>query len=316
MSTALALIPRESFLVVPQNADLIEAFLAGRTATTIKAYKFDMEDFAKFLGAESPGAGIEQLIAGDGGLANRIVLAYRSDMLGRNLSASSVNRRLSALRSMVKLARMIGRVVWTLDVENVKAESRKDNRGPGTDGWRKMVAISKAEAESGSLKTVRDYAILRILHDMAMRRGELAGLDLEDVDFDECSLAIVGKGKREKVRLTMPTPTVLALRAWVALRGSEGGALFTSLDFASKGGRLTGDSICRMVTALGERAGLLRAVRAHGLRHEAITAALDAGQDVRQVRKFSRHAKLETVLLYDDARHDTAGEIADLISRD
>jgi integrase/recombinase XerC len=50
------------------------------------------------------------------------------------------------------------------------------------------------------------------------------------------------------------------------------------------------------------------------LRHQAITAALDAGRDVRDVRKFSRHAKLETVLIYEDNRADVAGDVASLVA--
>ena len=71
-----------------------------------------------------------------------------------------------------------------------------------------------------------------------------------------------------------------------------------------------GEAVRLLVAGLGRRAGLSRIVRPHGLRHEAITAALDAGRDVRDVRKFSRHAKLDTVLVYDDNRADVAGDIA------
>ncbi|MGO8903931.1 MAG: hypothetical protein ACLQU5_37190 [Isosphaeraceae bacterium] len=65
--------------------------------------------------------------------------------------------------------------------------------------------------------------------------------------------------------------------------------------------------------ALGRTAGLAREVRSHGLRHEAITRALDlCAGDVRRVRRFSRHAKVETLLRCDDNRRDEAGAIARL----
>jgi len=55
----------------------------------------------------------------------------------------------------------------------------------------------------------------------------------------------------------------------------------------------------------------------HGLRHQGITRALDlAHGDVRKVRRFSRHAKLETLLKYDDNRVDEAGAIARMLSED
>jgi integrase/recombinase XerC len=79
--------------------------------------------------------------------------------------------------------------------------------------------------------------------------------------------------------------------------------------------RLSGEAIRQVVDRLGKAAGVARTVRPHGLRHAAAIAALDAGKDVRDVRKFTRHATLEVVVRYDDARRDTAGEIANLLSR-
>jgi integrase/recombinase XerC len=52
-------------------------------------------------------------------------------------------------------------------------------------------------------------------------------------------------------------------------------------------------------------------VRPHGIRHTAITAALDTTRgDVRRVRAFSRHANVQTLLVYDDARNDHVGTVA------
>ena len=56
-------------------------------------------------------------------------------------------------------------------------------------------------------------------------------------------------------------------------------------------------------------------VRPHGLRHAAITSALDAtGGDVRRVSRFSRHRDIKTVMVYDDARADLGGEVAALVA--
>jgi integrase/recombinase XerC len=55
-------------------------------------------------------------------------------------------------------------------------------------------------------------------------------------------------------------------------------------------------------------------VRPHGLRHAAITAALDAGLDVRRVAKFSRHRDLRTLTVYDDNRQDLAGVVAAVVA--
>ena len=57
-------------------------------------------------------------------------------------------------------------------------------------------------------------------------------------------------------------------------------------------------------------------VRPHGLRHAAITGALEAtGGDVRAVQRFSRHASVETLLVYDDARQDLGGKVAATVAK-
>ena len=81
--------------------------------------------------------------------------------------------------------------------------------------------------------------------------------------------------------------------------------------------RLTATSVYRMVVALGRKAGLPNPTRPHGLRHEAITRALDkTNGDARTVQRFSRHADIRTVLLYDDRRKDSAGDVAKLVAGD
>jgi hypothetical protein len=70
-----------------------------------------------------------------------------------------------------------------------------------------------------------------------------------------------------------------------------------------------------MIRCLGERAGVPGIVSPHRIRHNAITHSLDAtGGDVRRVRRFSRHSRLETVAIYDDSRRDMAGEVASLLA--
>jgi integrase/recombinase XerC len=71
----------------------------------------------------------------------------------------------------------------------------------------------------------------------------------------------------------------------------------------------------RIVRALGAHVGL-GVVRPHGLRHAAITEALELTRgDVRAVQQFSRHRDLRTLMIYDDNRQDLAGEVARRLAR-
>jgi integrase/recombinase XerC len=299
------------------TVDVLDAFLAGRNPRTLRAYDRDLADFARFLGTPDSRTAVAGLLNLSHGNANAAALGYKAHLIGRGLKAATIARRLAALRSVVKMARTVGQVTWALDVESPKAEPYRDTAGPGDAGWRAMLSRAKTDAEGGTPKAVRDLAIVRLLHDLALRRGELVALDLADVD--DGTVAVVGKGRTEAIRLTLPDPTRYALADWTAVRGPDSGPLFVRLDRASAratgDGRLTDTAVFLIVRDLGRKVGLTRPTRPHGLRHEAITRALDATNgDVRTVQRFSRHADTRTLLLYDDHRRDLAGDVAKLVA--
>lgn len=304
--------------------DVAKAFLEGRNEHTRKAYDRDLRDFAEFLGLPSAGPALAALILAGKGPAHSMGIAFRTHLQARGLSPATIGRRLAALRSAVKLAGQLGQVDWELSIPAPQSEAYRDTSGPGEAGWRSVREAAKADAGEGDPTAVRDLAIVRLLHDLALRRGEVCKLDLGDVDHDDLGVPmaiwILGKKRTQKERLSLARPTAESLAAWILLRGGHPGPLFVRLDpgaSASRDQRITGRSIHRKVGRLGERAGLRKKLRPHGLRHEAITEALDrTNGDVRKVQRFSRHKDLRTLTVYDDKRRDGAGEVSRLIADD
>jgi integrase/recombinase XerC len=222
----------------PGAADrLVEAFLAGRSAQTLRAYRHDLADFAASSGAGGINEAAAQLLARGHGPANETALRFRTQLQARGLAPATVNRRLAALRSLVKLARTLGLIPWILEVEGVRAECYRDTRGPGHAGFRKLL---EALAGRRDTKALRDRALLRLLYDLGLRRAEVVSLDVEDLDLAAGTVAVLGKGRTQRVKLTLPVATQRALTAWLAVRGVPSGPLFTTLDRASRGRRLSG----------------------------------------------------------------------------
>ncbi|MFC2171386.1 tyrosine-type recombinase/integrase [Acidobacteriota bacterium] len=293
-------------LIAVREDDLIEAFLTGRSERTIVAYSADLKDFQTFLGVTTPREAARSLIAYGQGAANAMVIKYKANLFERKLSSATVNRRLAALRSLIRLARTLGIVPWELEVRNVKSKAYRETRGPGLSGVRALISVAKT-------RRARDLAIIRLLYDLALRRGEVAALDIEDLDLEEGTLSVIAKGKTEPDLLTLPEPTKIVLKSWLSGRGDESGPLFSNFDRAGKGERLTGRSIHRIVVALGLVAGVK--IRPHGLRHAAITRCLDKmNGNYRVAQRFSRHADPRTVMVYDDNRKDLGGEAAKMIA--
>jgi hypothetical protein len=95
---------------------LIDDFLAGLKPNTLRTYRQGLADFASFVGTADARQVAEMLLAGGPGEANHLALSYRANMVERDLSANTINNRLAALRSLVKLARTVGMIGWTIDV--------------------------------------------------------------------------------------------------------------------------------------------------------------------------------------------------------
>jgi integrase/recombinase XerC len=318
VNTALAVQPTAHGISVrpPVTFDphtLVEEWLAGRSPRTRRAYSEDLEDFRRFVGADTGTAAADALLAHGAGPANALALAYRSHLVERGLAANTVNRRLAALRSLVSLAQLVGRVEWTLRVRNVRVELRRETRGPNEAGIRALFA--ELDRRKGA-KAARDRAIFRLLFDLGLRRFEVAGLDLAHLDLEGARVAVLRKGKRERVSLELAPPTVAALAAWVKVRGTASGPLFTAFRRAP-GERLDVDGLYRMIRGLGAAAGVV-GLRTHKLRHSSVTCArrlaAEKGIQIEDLRDFSGHANISTLQVYLDRERSRQGEITRLVA--
>jgi integrase/recombinase XerC len=214
----------------------------------------------------------------------------------------------------VKQANLLGMVPWTLTVTRMKAQSYRDTKGPGLHNYRRILEACKDRKDS---KGIRDYAILCTLYSLALRRSELVNTDLEHLDVNEGTLSVLGKGKTQRTKLTLPEPTKKALASWIEVRGTQEGPLFYGMD---KGGRLkgglTGNGLYHLVKTLGRGVGIT--TRVHGVRHTAITQAVRAASaaslDLSKVMQFSRHSSLNVLEIYVDNDRNYQGQISSLVA--
>lgn len=334
MSTELAPVFEFPTELATSRDDLIMAWLAGRNEATQLGYLSDLGQFQLWTRAPTVHAAVEALLRAGPGRANEIIISYHAYMKEKSvitdgkefkgLSSATINRRLAAIRSIVKFGRTIGLINWSLDVSNEKKskdEKRRDTSGPDLADTRLLFRAADAMGDGKLAK--RDRAIAALLFDLGLRRAEVCRLDLADVELNldlsgshPLAVWVIGKGKTERKRITLPKPTAELLLCWIDVRGYERGPLFHRCDGhdVDPDAHITGETIRGITARLSAMAGLKR-VRPHGLRHSAATTLLDQGCRVQDVQKFGRWATLDMVLTYEDARHDTAGELAGLLAR-
>ena len=162
---------------------------------------------------------------------------------------------------------------------------------------REMMEVCAADPRPQGL---RDAAVIGILYGSGMRKSESVNLDLAQINFEERSLRVIGKGNKERI-VPLSEPTFVHLDAWCAVRGAEPGAVLAG--FAPKGNLrlplqpLTPEGVYKALKTLGSRCGV--AVSPHDARRTRITDLLLGGLDPLGTQRFAGHANLATTELYD-----------------
>ncbi|EAM49794.1 Phage integrase, N-terminal SAM-like [Crocosphaera watsonii WH 8501] len=222
-----------------------------RSPHTKRAYKRDIEHFFEVMTGISPNSDtILEFLHLPCANSVRVVLRYKALLFEQGLKEATVNRRLASIRALVAMGRKLGVCDYTLeDVKSEKVRKYRDTTGiPPTD-YMKVLALCDRETPEGK----RDYALLKLLWDNALRRNEVSLLNVGDFDVNRRQLRILGKGKGTQAEIIgLSQGTTPALGEWLKEREgiTEDDPLFIALDFKYKGRRLGGDGIYNPDSAL------------------------------------------------------------------
>ncbi len=299
------------------SPDVLAQFLIDkRNPGTRKAYEKDLNDFFRSMtGKPATRDSVLEFLHLDRSSAVAVVLNYKALLFKKGLSEATVNRRLAAIKSLAAMGRKLGVCTFTLeDVKGEKVQQYRDTSGISPDAYRRVYQ----QCSRSTLKGKRDYALLKLLWDNALRRNEVSQLNLEDFDQERRELRILGKGKGTQSEVVgLSASTTSALLEWVIANGNRPAdePLFIALDFKNFGHRLTGDGIYKLVRRYCQQAGIAKRMSPHRIRHSSITAALDATSgNVRKVQKLSRHRQIDTLMIYDDNRANDQVELSEMLS--
>jgi integrase/recombinase XerC len=307
--------------------EMIDAYLASLSPSTLRAYKGDLRYFAEFLklgdAVDQPAAAAEALIAMGHGNANLKVLQYRNHMAEKGLKNSTICRRLSALRSMVTFSRMCGRIAWSIDIKGPEVEPYRDTKGPSHEAymtaWRALRERADWAGDPAVRKqAIRDLAMMMVMHDLALRRGSLTTLQLSDVKLDDDPPTITYKAKRrpEPETRDLEGPIIGVLREWLAARGSADGPFFIRLDRDDLES-VDGAIINRMVKRSFRRVGVTRRTNAHGLRHLSITRLLEKNNgNITEAMAHSGHRDSRVLMKYFDNMKGAAANALKTLAAD
>jgi len=318
LETAYTLTIGDDFCI-DTDPDVIEQLLSDtRSPNTKRAYEKDLKDFFLFISGRSLSQNLVlEFLHLEQRHAVAVVLKYKAHLVNvKKLAEATVNRRLSAIKSLSAMGRKLGVCVYTLeDVKGEKVESYRDTTGITPADFSKVLGL----VDRTTLKGKRDYAILRLLWDNALRRSEVCNLNIGDFNAQSSTLSILGKGKgTQKTVVDLSRKTVEAIADWLIAGGRTSKLkqpLFTVIAYNGKGKRLTGEAIRRLVSELSKASGITKQMSPHRVRHSSITTVLDKNNgNYRATQRFSRHAKPDTVMKYDDNRSKLQKQMTDILA--
>lgn len=213
----------------------------------------------------------------------------------RRLAPKTMQRLASALRSLLRFWHVEGLLTTSL-VEAVPKVAHRSPCLPRALPPSDVAALlSSCDRESAAGR--RDFAILTLLSRVGLRSGEVAGLRLDDIDWRDGVITVVGKGDRRD-RLPLPSDVGQAIVDYLR-HGRPSDALDRSLFIRIKAPHqgLTAGGVTQAVAAAARRVGL-PTVYAHRLRHSAATSMLVAGASLAEIGQVLRHRRPLTTAVY------------------
>jgi len=214
-------------------------------------------------------------------------------------SAGSLGNVVTALRALLRFLYLEGYTATSLAAGLPTAPGWRgggSSRALAPDQVRRLLASCDRRTVAGR----RDFAILVLLSRLGLRAGEVAALNIDDVDWRAGQILVPGKGNRRAL-LPLPVDVGQALAGYCRWSRRRGSCRSLFLHVRAPYAALTSSAVSHVVVRACDRAGLPR-IRAHRLRHTAASAMRRAGAPLFEIGQVLRHQHVSTTALY--ARDD------------
>ena len=263
-------------------------FERNRSDLTIKNYGEDLRAFKEFYG-NLEGCHSWKSVDSD------IIRDWMESMMDKGNNATSINRRLSALRSFYRFA-LARKLVGKDPVHGVTGPKR-GRPLPQFLKENEMDRLLDAESWTESFEDVRDRMVIMTFYETGIRLSELIGLDDSMVDFSNRQLKVTGKRNKQRV-IPFGEELLAMLRDYMKCRDKEVNRQSEALFVSAKGQRMTSSQVREAVRKNLSKVCTLKKRTPHVLRHTFATAMLNNKAGIESVKKLLGHESLSTTEIY------------------
>lgn len=255
---------------------------------TVEAYEADLKKFESFF------KGLDHHLLWES-VDSDIIRDWMVDMMDKGNTATTVNRRLSALRALFKYA-LKRKLVKTDPAHGIDGPK---NKSPLPQFFKEseMDRLLDRELWTDSYKDVLARAIIITFYETGMRLSELTGLDDKDVDYIVKSIKVTGKRNKQRI-IPFGEELERELEVYCRKRDAEIIKQADALFLTVKGERLTGAQVREIVRKNLSRVSTLKKKSPHVLRHTFATAMLNHNAGLESVKKLLGHESLSTTEIY------------------
>ena len=273
---------------------MVNQFLAylsyerNRSLATVSSYRKDLEAFQKFVQAQD-----STLLWAD--VDADLVRDWMAEMMNEGQRATSINRRLSALRSFYRFA-LARNLVKSDPVQGVVGP-KKDKPLPQFLKEKEMDELLQEDFWTDCYEDVRDRMIIMTFYETGIRLAELMNLCDGDVDFMSGQLKVTGKRNKQRL-IPFGAELSQALQHYMGVRDAQVVRHSAALFLANDGQQMTADAIRYRVKKHLSLVSTLKKRTPHVLRHTFATAMLNHKAGIESVKKLLGHESLSTTEIY------------------
>lgn len=263
---------------------------------TVNAYNSDINQFLEFLESNFE---INNHIE----VNDKIVRSWLVQLSDQGLSARSINRKISSLKSLYKFELRSGRIKNNpaINIHGPKVEKRL----PSFIEEKEMRSLFEKIEFEDSFKGIRDKLILEIFYQTGMRLSELRNLKVNDIDFSKKMLKVLGKRNKERL-IPLHSQSLMYLSKYIKLRTKEAKFSHSFLILNNKGEQAGKKFVYRTVNSYLSKVTTSTKKSPHVIRHTFATHMLNKGADLNTIKELLGHANLAATQVY---THNTINKL-------